>query len=66
MTSKTTGGVPVRLQVFVVYRDGKKYSLSRTPSEDWPFWLENGTGEGMSVSEHDLFEALNRIWKEGF
>ena len=31
-----------------------------------PWWLENGEGEGMSMSDINVFQALDQFFKENF
>ncbi len=59
-------GTPTRWQIFRTRKGKRRYWLSLTDRADRPYWLENELGEGMSISENDLWEALNKIWKDGF
>lgn len=53
-----------------VWKSGDEfYVLTRrggvnSPGEEW--WLENGEGEGMSMSDMNLFQALDQYFKENF
>lgn len=42
------------------------YAFRTNSSEDWPFWLENSDGEGMSLTEQDVFDALHEHFKKNF
>ena len=42
------------------------YRLSLRSDDDWPFWLENKDGEGMSCSELDIAEMFGKHFKEYF
>ena len=51
-------------------RDGSKayfleYRGDNTPGHQ-PFWLYNENGEGMELSEKDVFDALDKYFKENF
>jgi len=43
----------------------KSYILSETGT-DWEYWLENEAGEGMSLSEKNLFDLLDKYFQEEF
>lgn len=45
---------------------GKSYSISTTNMTDWPFWIACEDGEGMSITEKNLFDALDTWYKENF
>lgn len=56
---------------FTVTDGGHSYTLrviSPMPfgTEDWPIWFENEAGEGMSMSEKNLFDVLDAAFKEQF
>ena len=45
----------------------KKYTLQYSPnSTSYKFFLRNGKDEGMSISEKNLFDLLNRYFEEEF
>ncbi len=35
-------------------------------NEDWPVWVENEEGEGMTFSAKNLFDILDKEFKENF
>lgn len=39
---------------------------SDTSSDKWVFWLENEHNEGTSMSAIDLFDVLDKFFKENF
>ena len=55
-----------------VVKDEKKYILTCTDmkdsisGKDWSFWLENELEEGMTLSEINLFDIIDKHWKESF
>jgi len=47
--------------------DGKKsYELSSQKKVEWCFWLKNQDGEGMGESEKNIFDMLDKHFKENF
>lgn len=42
------------------------YALRTTNDKDQPFWLENNDGEGMSMTEQGVFDALHEHFKKNF
>ena len=57
----------------LVVSDGnRRYTVRLTPpvgsgaSEDWPIWIENEEGEGMTLSAKNLFDLLDKEFKETF
>lgn len=48
-------------------RKGEKcYILKHYGARQWEYWLENEEGEGMSVSEPNLFDVIDKYFKEEF
>lgn len=39
---------------------------TRTTHNEWPIYLVNEGGEGMSISEQDLFDMLDKHFKKEF
>jgi len=57
------------MQIFEVkdIKTNKSYTLTETfNSNDFDLWLENEEGEGMSVSEQNLFDVLDKYFSEEF
>lgn len=53
----------------IVEKEHKRYTLSNgmpVGADGWEFWLTNEEGEGMSVSGVNLFDILDRFFKENF
>ena len=42
------------------------YRLWKINDPNWPYWLENKDNEGMSLSEHDVAEMLDKYFRENF
>ena len=42
------------------------YTLSTRDDPTFPYWLENECGEGMSLSENNLFGMLDEYYKKNF
>lgn len=42
------------------------YDIRRRDDVEWPWWIENFLGEGMSITEQDLFDALDAHFKKQF
>jgi len=60
---------PKTMQIFEVkdIKTNKSYTLTETfNSNDFDLWLENEEGEGMSVSEQNLFDVLDKYFSEEF
>lgn len=57
---------------FTVWNDSrrrdKSYTVKLTPTEnnEWPIFLVNEAGEGMSISEKDLFYMFDEHFKKEF
>jgi hypothetical protein len=49
-----------------VVKDAEDYTLSLSGLPDWPYWLINQDGEGMTLSECNLFGLLDREFKANF
>jgi hypothetical protein len=55
------------MEIFSASDGPQSYRLStRFYDERNPLWLENDDGEGMSLSEANLFEALDQWFKANF
>jgi len=52
-------------QITVSKKD-KTYILSEIQDPNWPYFLENEEGEGMSMSETNLFDLLDDYMKKEF
>ncbi len=44
----------------------KSMTLMYREGEEWPWWIQKSNGEGMSLSDADLEEALRRHFVEHF
>jgi|TARA_Y100000310_G_scaffold9154_1_gene9605 hypothetical protein len=64
--------VNVERVTILVEHEGRSFNLSSRVSgtdptlTEWPFWLGNEGGEGMSLSEKMLFDILDQHFKENF
>lgn len=45
----------------------KSYQISTRPTDqEFPYWLESESGEGMSMTEQDFFDALHQYFTSHF
>ena len=49
-----------------VSKKDKTYILSEIQDPNWPYFLENEEGEGMSMSETNLFDLLHNYYEQEF
>lgn len=55
------------MKIILYFWDGEKhYALSTTENPGFPYWLENQDGEGMSLSEKNVFDILDEYFKKEF
>jgi len=49
-----------------IEKDGKSYTIKQVKDAQFPFWFENESGEGMGMSEINMFDLLDKAFKENF
>lgn len=46
--------------------DGRLYAIGTSDISDYPLWLTREDGEGMCITEKDIFDALDAWQKDNF
>lgn len=49
-----------------IEKEEKSYAIFQSTDIRFPFWFENEDGEGMGLTEKDLFDILDKAFKDKF